>query len=236
MSFEGDRSEIYKTRENSKSFYINRFFNHYKRFVDLDRFKKEQKEYINDLIKLDRKLKNVDFSKSTLFFNSVDISREVFLTGFGRIEKLSTYAYYTIMDIVDIYMAHNRWDNPDIAYGEIKVSEQNIREDVLCLYGEDFMTHWNKSGFMISDTLSGREHNSKDTRRLINWFYYKGSYSGAVENPLTVDAVRYFENMKKEGYQIVDLNNLGIDFVSIRTSAEGSTNKAAISNKLSDIY
>lgn len=231
--------EIYQGREQSREFYINRFFNYYKGLIDKTSMKSKSdfNTWKNNLIKLDKETRNIDFSKDTMFFYEKDISKMLYLVGFGRLDSLRTYKFYTVLDIVDIYMANSRWDNPDLSDSDIRVSEQNIREEVLCLYGDKFMTHWNKSGFMLTNTFVGREKNvSKNGKKLITWFFFKGTQQDAIQNPLVVDSLRYFESMKDDGYQIIDFNNTGKD-LNIETSHKSNNKQSKESKKsLKDIY
>ena len=231
---------VYDGREQTQDFYNKRFLLFYKDLIDSDRIRKDKDKYVRDLVGLCKRLDkvNIDFKKNLLFFSSKDLYREVFLYGFSKRESLLSYQLIDSMEVLDIYLSTKGWNNNNVSVDDAIRSEQAVKRDVLCIYSNDFLTHWKNSEFIVPEMIESRyiKNTSKGDHR-VTWVFYRGDRSTMSNNLFMCEALRLFTSKVEsgsDGYQIIELDNI----LSRNSSFTGVRNNR-VSNKYSnndDVY
>ena len=128
--------------------------------------------------------------------------------------------------------------NNNVSVDDAIRSEQAVKRDVLCIYSNDFLTHWKNSEFIVPEMIESRyiKNTSKGDHR-VTWVFYRGDRSTMSNNLFMCEALRLFTSKVEsgsDGYQIVELDNI----LSRNSSFTGVRNNR-VSNKYSnndDVY
>ena len=145
---------VYSGVEQTQEFYNKRFFLHYKDFLDLDRLRDDKEGYREDIRRISKLVKDTDFNKNLLFISSKDISKILFLIGFSKLDRLSSFRYMTILDLIDVRRGFRTFENGNLPEDLVMLSEQDIREDVFCLYCDEYMYMTMKSDMYVTSAVT----------------------------------------------------------------------------------
>jgi hypothetical protein len=133
------------------------------------------------------------------------------------------------MNIVDIWNHNSTHDNTRLENEEIFYSEQDIREDVLCVYINPWMLTDRRAGSIINTVVSSRTGKvNKHGSQLISWVCYSGTLDSLRNNDHLKDIYNMFSS-NKYLYQVINLRSKGL---KIQSSISTGTNV----NSLDDIY
>ena len=167
--------------------YIKNFLLHYKKLVDTNLLRNDHNAF-NTILDSTRAevLKIPSVQMNTLFFSTRNIGKMVFLTALSRFPKLVSYRVLTVLDLVDIWWRNNTHDNLRKNDDEVFNTEQDIRDDVLCVLYDPSMFITTHNSPIISSVVSSRacRVNSKGIP-LITWIFYGGTqddFKKAVPN------------------------------------------------------
>lgn len=227
---------VYSGVEQSQEFYNKRFFIHYRDFIELDRLRDDKEGYRKDIRKVSGIIRDIDFSKNLLFISSKDISKMIFLIGFSKLDSLSSYRYMTILDLIDVRRGFRTSENNNISEDSTLLSEQDIREDVFCLYCDEYMYMTMKSDMYVTSAIEGREQKrNRKGERFLNWVFYRGFYDSFKNDAGSSGILRYFHSKDNGRFKVIDLNNGSI--VNTIHAAIGSSGSNTSKNQEErDIY
>ena len=199
----------YEPKKVDEDFHIKNFILHYKKYIDLSLVKSDEKKFYSILDKTREEiLKIEDIEKNTLFICDSNISRYVFLSAFSRLPRLVTNRQMNLMNIVDIWNKNDDWRNERLENDEVFFSEQDIREDVLCLYIDKVMLTDARTGGIANTVLSTRSDKvNKRFERLITWVFFRGT-EDELKNHQHLSSMYELFMSDKDHYQIVNLNKL----------------------------
>lgn len=148
---------------------------------------------------------SIDWNRPVLFFASEDISRELFLVGMMYRKRLSTYFLTNVIEIVDIYWGNRKRENMHLAEDDMYYSEQDIRQDVLAVYGDTSMGTWKRPESLFTTISSRINRGIRENKELGNWVFFRGRKSSLRLQQGFDLTFSHFESMRSQGYQIVDL-------------------------------
>lgn len=228
--------EVLKPKERDSSFYTSRFLSNYKIFIDRERIRTDRENYLEDIKKVGELLgkTNIDVTHNNLFIYKDDISDILFLNCFAKCENILTNIRLNSMEIADIYWGNRGYDNDRQLSEDVILSEQDIKEDVMCLYSDDFITNWKKSNFIIPVTVETRYHRfNRKGKRLVSWIFYRGTIASMKENDSMVSVLSMFEQSEGNGFDIIDFNNVG-ETLTLKGKPVDEVKKTKTS--LKDIY
>ena len=198
---------VYESKIRDKKFHIKNFLIHYKKLVDVDRLKNDNKNYINDLGKVNKLLpKDILNSRTVLFVFKENISKLLFLSYASRFGKLKSFYYCPIQILNDIFWGvYREGDFGEIPEG-ILYSETSIREDLFFLYCDRDVETTKKIDY-VSSTISYRLDINEKCRNIL-------FYRGTVEDMKTYEwSSNIYNSFIRNGYRIVDLNDIGSEEV-----------------------
>lgn len=227
-------SSVYDGREQSQEFYNKRFFTYYKDLLDKDSLSNNKEKYIKETLSLFKSLDklSIDFHKNLLFFSNKDIYNQVFLYGFSKREKLLSHQVVDSMEMLDIYLSTKGWNNNNISNEDAIRSDDIVKRDVLCIYSNDFLTHWKSSDFIVPEMIESRYlKTNKYGDRRVTWVFYRGDRSTMANNIFMCSTLKLFNNTDNGGYQIIDLGNL-----SSTTQKGNNIVTRHISGSIDDVY
>lgn len=219
---------VYSGVEQTQEFYNKRFFLHYKDFLDLERLRDDKEGYREDIRRISKLVKDVDFNKNLLFISSKDISKILFLIGFSKLDRLSSFRYMTILDLIDVRRGFRTFENGNLPEDLVMLSEQDIREDVFCLYCDEYMYMTMKSDMYVTSAIEGREQRrNRKGNKFLNWIFYRGDYETFKNDAGSCGILKYFHSKDKKDFRIVDFNvgNIGFTKDSPKISDGSNTNK-----------
>lgn len=228
--------EVLKPQERDSNFYLLRFLSNYKNFVDRERIRTDRDNYLKDIMSVGSLLDKIDvnLSNNILFVYKDDISDMLFLNCFANCDNVLSNIRLNSIEIADIYWGNRGHDNNRRVTDDIIISEQDIKEDVMCLYSDDFITNWKSSNFIIPVTIETRYHKTnRKGKKLISWIFYKGTIDSMKENDSMVSVLSLFEQSEGNGFDIIDLNNTGS---SIELKGKPIEEKPKEKTSLKDIY
>ena len=161
---------------NEDKYFVNKFFNKYKEFVDVGLAKDNLVEYKKRLSIISKMTEKVDFTKNVLVIYQKDIAREVFLSGFARQEEYKSYKLYNVGDLMDIFFGNRSYKSGNDEEDVIN-SELDISKDVLCVtvnyYETSGKSEW-RDEIMVS-TIVNRGNGKFKGKVKLNWIFSKGS-------------------------------------------------------------
>ena len=182
---------------------IERFFNHYKRFVNTNMDPEKYKKILNGVHKI---TDGIDFNSNLIICYPKVIDKEVYLSGFSRLDSYKTFHYLSMGDLKGIFFSYN-WDGGDAdaktPIGGVNSTNQ-LNNDVLCLTANIYESK-PKSGFLVDICLEVIMRRAFDNSNKLNWIFYRGS----------VDSLRlYYDDLYKafrdnshNNFSIVDISN-----------------------------
>ncbi len=156
----------------------SRFFNRYRKLVDVDYYNKDSEGYKTYLNKVYKLTSEIDYSSNVLVIHESSIYKEVFLSGFSRLPKYVSYRYLNISDIVNIsFMV------PDDAYTDVNsyggiISTSQLVENVLCLTLNCHESPNKMHATLCNETVINRTEGSlRDVgpKPKYNWIFYMGN-------------------------------------------------------------
>lgn len=214
----------------TKDYHIKSFISNYKKYFDVDLIKKNENEFYKKLDNVRKEiLKIEDVGKNTLFLgNDQEIDKYVFLSCFSVLNRLVSSRYVNMMNIIDIWFKNNTSDNMKIEDEDVLYSEQDIKEDVLCVYVNKWMSMNKLTAVILNTVISSRNGRvNRKGEKLITWVYYNGSV-GELKNSCLGEVYNMFSS-DKHFYQIIDLSSKGL-------KVHNSINTSTSVNPLDDIY
>ena len=164
-----------------QSFLKKRFFVKYQEFVDRDRLRINPSKYVQTLNQVSKSLEGIRFDRNVLIICNQDISREVFLCGFSRLENYKSFVFYNVEDLMDIYF--DRRGHDSVSSG-IQSQEEginsvlDIRQDVLCLTMNYHETVNKKSDEVCVSSIQSRiQKSGRSINPRWTWVFSKGDMS-----------------------------------------------------------
>lgn len=219
--------DMYKRPIYDSNYHIKNFFLSYKGLVNLSRMKDYPDDYMRQLNEIQLLTKDVNFNKNTLFICDKDIARELFLVGFSRLKDIKSYFYCNMVELFDVWWGNRKSTNMNVPEDEVMFSDQDIMQDVMCVYVSPdlFMSRGSK---VVNSSIESRvAKTGKNGQNLLNWVFFCGTEDELRGSDFFIIR-KMFEN--KQGFQIVSLNGGSISAVG--SSVVGRKGKM----ELEDIY
>lgn len=195
-------AEFYTPVIYDKNYNVKAFVRQYHRLFDGNALRANKQQYLKKLDRISAELSDIDFNKNILFFCSKPLYREIFLSGFRRLDKLSTYCFYNMADLVDIGFGGRR-EGTGLPGDAQYFSEGDIRERVMCLTIN--MEKQNKYGIGITcQTIQRRIDN---VRNSLNWVFFCGTrqeFQSEYYSPLKA---LFEDSYRQDTFRVIDLNN-----------------------------
>lgn len=206
------------------------FFLHYKKYIDAPLAKESEKKYLEVLDSVQSEVNKIqNVNKNLLFLCNANIGKYVFLSCFFRLPKLVSNRMMNLMNLIDIWNHNSTPDNEKLEADDTFYSEQDIRDDVLCLYIDKSMLTERRAGGMVNTVLLSRsERLNKRGDSLISWVFFRGSIEDLKTNS---NLLSIYENFVSDRfrYEIVDLRILDNIF-------GGNSSSVKDNKSLEDIY
>ncbi len=184
-----------------------RFFNRYKSFVDVESYKKDTENYKKRLDNVYKLTSGIDYEGTILVLHKASIYKEVFLWGFSRIPKYTSYRYLNIGDLRNIaFMKSDNVSEID-AYGGI-VSTSQLVEGVLCLTLNCYESPNKQYASLCNEIIINRVEGSLrsvGTSPKYNWIFYRGDLSGIKTHYRTVYDLFMSDDYSSK-FHVYDLN------------------------------
>lgn len=204
-----------------KNFVKKRFFIKYNKLIDRDLAKSDINLYKKKLNFVYNLTDKIDFNKNILVVYKKDIAKELFLSGFSRLDKYMTYCYYNIHEILDIYFG-TRTTYRNETEEETLNSNLEIMQDVLCMTINYYESFHGKLEEVAVHTIMNRalgRHNSLNSRDKLNWVFCLGEESYLIKQYPNLRKIfleegrpnfAYYDlNKQKEQIILYDINNDG---------------------------
>ena len=228
-----DTETVVKKARTTKNFFVRNFILNYEKLIDKNSLKNDRENYIKTLEYIDNILKDIDFNTNILFVCEKNISNEVFLTGFSRLERLTTYYLCNIIQLHDIMFGNKTSDNPNLSDDDIMYSYQDIKETVLCLYIDKYMYPMQDDITAASLIVSRENRKLELNKNLLNWVFFRGNMNSLKNSDkLAKRLYQLYNSNRDNGWLIVDLNSL------VKHSTSNNTSKSIDlrNDGLEDIY
>lgn len=163
------------SRHVGKDFLVKRFFNKYQQFVDLDYLKRDKSGYLAKLDSAYKMTSGIDYTKNILICYHKDYSREMFLSGFARMDRYYSFLLVGVEEIRNIYFGYRPTIYTDAEESHVN-SAVGIREDVLCLVMNLNETYNKLTEDIVLSTIYTRSGGHIDSKkRKVTWIYFKGT-------------------------------------------------------------
>lgn len=213
-----------------------RFFRKYQEFLDRDLLRISPKKYIEKLNRVSTSLEGIRFDRNVLIICNQDISREVFLCGFSKLDEYKSFKFYNVEDLMDIYFDRRGYDS--VSSGLQSQEEGinsclDIRQDVLCLTMNYHETVNKKSDEVCVSTIQNRiQKSSRSVRPKWSWVFSKGDMS----------RYPYVWNLFKETEEICGIHEIRVSGIvggsttSGSTTGHSSTVSTGSNSELDDLY
>ena len=229
MESEGKRvsEDIYKRPIYDEKAALKNFFQFYSSLVDRPLIEKNMKAYIKKLEVVEKLVSKVDFNSNILFICDKNIAREVYLSGFRKMSELTSYYFCNMIHLVDIWWGNMKENNPNISSEDLMFSEQNIQQDVLCMYINKDMYSVNGDKVINTVITSRAEKLTKKKKPMYTWVFFEGAeFDMNIKGFSLIKTV--FENNRDRGYQIINLSSEGISNINqiTRTGKVGPSNSS----------
>ncbi len=209
-----DSSEdrIYNRKRPVENSVTINFMIKYQKLVDFSALRSDKAKYVKRLASISKVVDKVNFNSNLLFISSRDIARDLFLVGFGKLKKLHSYYYCNLMQMYDIFFGNMRPNNPNISEDEVMYSEQNVTEDILCLFIDEEMRAFDGCEKLVTSFLVSRDCNARFNDRVAyNWVFYRGTISSLEQTGGLKRVLDLFKSKvaaKEVGWRILDFNKL----------------------------
>jgi hypothetical protein len=197
----------YQVKGLDDNFHTNNFMLKYKKYIDLQTYKENKEMFLKVLSKVEvevRKIENIQ--KNTLFICNDNISKYIFLSALSTLPRLVSERHMNLIDLVDIWYGQGRSTNIRKEDDESIYSEQDIREDVVCVYMDKSMFTGKSYGGIFNSFVSSRSDRVNLRREnLYTWSFYRGT----IESLRTHDIAKcIYEHFTSDPihYQIVDFS------------------------------
>ena len=160
--------------ERDREVLRKRFFVKYKELLDLEMAKKDKERYSRKVDGIYKLTKDINFKKNILVCCNREIAREVFLSGFARMDKYLSFSLMGVEKLRNIYMGHNSsWNNNE--EDEIINDICRIRGDVLCLKLNYNETKNKLTEDIILSAISSREMEKSIGDIKLHWIFFYGT-------------------------------------------------------------
>lgn len=230
--------KIYSRREESydKNYHLRNFFIHYKDYIDVSMSKKDKDTFKRILDSTQKSLENVDVNKTTIFICEKPINKYLFLSAFAKLPRLVTHRYLNFIQLMDIWNQNANETNQRLENDEIFRTEQDIREDVFCLYidrtYEGCIPPFQQN--VLPSFISSRNNRVNRRREgLITWIFYQGTFAELQASETFKTTLKQFQS-DADFFQIIDLNGSNIE--SVKTVTATTLSGTGINNSIGDIY
>lgn len=221
-----------------EKFFQNRFFLKYALFVDRELAKSNLELYKQKLNYVGKITKDIDFTKNIFVVCTKDIAKELFLTGFSRLDSYRTFDYYNVGELVDIYFGtRNSYRNETDEY--TINSNLELTRDVLCMtinYYE--MSNKLRDEIAYSTIMvrsQGRGSGINSTKGKVNWVFFMGSESEI--DGICPSTRNIFTNEGRPNFDYYDLNS-GKKVLGTNSSVNGMGSKTSVtkSSSVDELY
>lgn len=186
--------EVYKHENYEKNIGIKNFFQFYRDYVDKEALKYHKSSYLAKIHKVEKAIESVDFRKDLMFFSEKNVSREIWLCGFMKLDSLVSNYRQTFLQLYEMF-----WRN------DSDETLTDIHQKVYCLYMDTDM-YSPKNDDILTTLITNRDTiRDKNGESLYNWVFYRGTIQECKEGKYTAKVYDFFR--KRENAQIIDLNN-----------------------------
>lgn len=220
--------DMYKRPVYDENYHVKNFLLSYKGLVNLSKLKSYPSEYLKQLNEIQEMTKKVDFTKNSLFVCDRDIAKELFLVGFSRLSTLKTYFYCNMVELFDVWWGNRKNTNLNVDEDKVMFSDQDITQDVLCVYVSPDL-YMSRGSRVVNSSIASRvAKTGKDGQNLLNWVFFCGSDADLRSDDFYI-IKRMFES--KSDFQIIHLSSNGIS--NVGSSSKKSSSKM---NDLEEMY
>lgn len=190
---EADKKEMLKKR----------FFIRYREMVDLDMVKMYPEKYKKRLAEAGRVTEGINFNNNILICLGRDISKEIFLSGFSRLDYYASYNLMGVEELRNIYFGnYSSWNNESEDFYVNDCS--SIKGDVMCLNMNMFETANKLTEDIIMGTILSRYVSNALKGKKLHWLYFMGTDRELKEKYPRVRAE--FLKEERENFKFYDLN------------------------------
>jgi hypothetical protein len=232
---------IYHKAQLEKNYFVNSFMQHYKELLNLYELKNNRQGYLKRIERAGKIVKDVDFHQNVLMIFKENISSEVFLRGMSKLETLSSFYHCNLMELHDIFWGNRRKDNVNLTDDEIMYTEQDIKQDVFCLFLDIDMYSMATDRVAVSTISSRNDKSRMGNKPKYTWVFFRGTYSDLKNTKGYSGILRLFAENNGKGYTVYDLNqkigNQRISNITVPvSSSQTMPNEAPSGENLADIY
>lgn len=232
------RDNIYNRVRLEKDYYVNSFMLHYKELLNLYELKNNKECYMKRIAQAGKLVEGIDFNQNLLFICNENWSKEIFLRGMSKMPNLCSFYHCNIMELHDIFWGNRRRENVNLADDDLMYTEQDIRQDIFCLFMDVDMYSMASDRVAVSLISSRHDKSMISNKPKYNWVFFRGTYTELKTTKGYSNVLRLFADNKNNGYSVYDLNsksvNKKVDNITI-TPKPVSGNSVGASD-LSDIY
>lgn len=238
--------EIYHRVTLDKDYFVKSFIFNYRDLINIRAWKENKKAYLAELARVGKMVDKLNFNQNILFICDNNISKEVFLRGMAQMKELCSYYHCNLMELHDIFWGNRRKDNVNLSEDDMMYTEQDIKQDILCLYMDIDMYSMRTDRVVVSLVSSRYDKSLLSKKPMYNWIFFRGKYDDLRTRGFT-EVLRMFTEGRNDQFSIYDLNNNSMritDKVTIPrdyTTREENRNSANVNHRkseadLSDIY
>lgn len=216
---------VYESKIRDKKFHIKNFLIHYKKLVDVDRLKNDNKNYINDLGKVNKLLpKDILNNRTVLFVFKENISKLLFLSYASRFDKLKSFYYCSMQILNDIFWGVYREGDFGVIPEDILYSETSIREDLFFLYCDRDVETTKKINY-VSSTISYRLDMNEKCKNVL-------FYRGTIDDMKSYEwSTNIYNSFVSNEYRIIDLNSKISEIPVSNSNANNNSSKKSSEDK-----
>lgn len=233
--------DVYHRARLDKEYYINSFMYHYKELLNLYELKNNKQAYMDKIKRVEEIVKDINFNQNLLFVCNENISKEVFLSGMSKMKTLSSFYHCNIMELYDIFWGNRRKDNVNLSDGELMYTEQDIKQDIFCLFVDENMFSLASDKVVVSLISSRHDKSVISNNPKYNWVFFRGSFTELKTAKGFSKILKLFADNKGKGYSVYDLNSKSgsklLENITVPYSvSDASSEVHKNSSVLSDIY
>ena len=199
----------YEPKKIDKDFNSNSFISYYKKYIDVTLFNSDRVLFCNILGKIRKYFfDNVKtLNKDTLFICDQNVNKMTFLSAFSTLNRLVTNRYFNMLNLVDIWCKNADWTNKRLDDSDAFSSEQDILDDVLCIFIDKNMYTTKMSGKVINTVVVSRNNKLNSRReKLVTWVFFYGSPSDIINNE-NINNIYNLFSTRSGDCQIIDLSS-----------------------------
>ena len=200
-------NQEYEVKGLDDNFHKNNFMLKYKKYIDVQTLKDNKELFLKVLSNVEEEIKKIgNLQKNTLFICNDNISKYVFLEALSTLPRLVSERSVNLIDLVDVWYGNGRSTNIRKDDEETIYSEQDIREDVVCVYADKAMFAGKTYAGILNSFLSSRSDRLNIRHEpLYTWVFYRGTIGYMRTEEIAKQTYEFF-NADPVHYQIVNLS------------------------------